>query len=114
MPLTGDTPEKMPGCNLYPLLYHSDSLRHSSLTADVPGPCPDNFLPLLVEMMLIPAKGVIIITQCLEMPHVRSSQQPMASFDNALPIMAGRLILMVSGNNTANNCPQNILSQDNA
>jgi hypothetical protein len=83
--------------------------------ADVPGPCPGNFLPLFVEMMiLIPAKGVIIITQGLELPPVCSTEQPAASFINALLIMASRLKLMVSGNNAANDCPQKILSWDNA
>jgi hypothetical protein len=81
---------------------------------DVPGPCPGNILPLFVEMILIPAKGVIIITQGLELPHVCSTQQPAASFSIAPPIMAGHLKLMVSGNNTANDCPQTILSWDNA
>jgi hypothetical protein len=71
--------------------------------ADVPGPCSGNFLPLFIEMILIPAKGVIIITQGLELPHVRSTQQPAASFKNATPIMAGHLKLMVSSNNAANN-----------
>jgi hypothetical protein len=84
------------------------------LDADVPGPCPGNFLPLFVEMILIPAKGVIIITQGIELPHVHSTQQPVASFSNASPIMAGHLELMVSSNNTADNSPQKILSWDNA
>jgi hypothetical protein len=123
-PLTGDTPEKC----LAAIFVHSfvvrilfivhlllvflcDQPRHD---ADVPGPHPGKFLPLFVEMMLIPAKGVIIITQVLELPHVCPTQQPGASFKNALPIMAGPLILMVSGNNAANNCPQNILSWDKA
>jgi hypothetical protein len=53
-------------------------------------------------MTLIPAKGVIIITQGLELPQVPSTQQLAASFSNALPIMAGHLELMVSGNNAVN------------
>ena len=82
--------------------------------ADVPGPCPGNFLPLFVEMILIPAKGVIIITQGIELPHVPSAQQLVGSFSVAPPIMAGHLELMVSGINTANNCPQKTLSWDKA
>ncbi len=65
-------------------------------------------------MILISAKGVTIIIQGLKLPHVRSTQQPAASFSNALPIMAGHLELMVSGNTAANNLPQKILSRDNA
>jgi hypothetical protein len=52
--------------------------------------------------------------QGLDLPHVLSTQQLAASFGNAPPIMAGHLALMVCRNNAANNCPQNILSQDNA
>ncbi len=65
-------------------------------------------------MILIPAKGVTIITQGLELPHVPSTQQLAASFSNALPIMTDHLELMVSGNNAANDCPKKILSWDNA
>ncbi len=82
--------------------------------ADVPGPCPGNFLPHFIEMTLIPTKGIIIIMHGLELPHVPSTQQLAASFSNAPPIMAGHLKLMVSSNNAANNCPQKILSRDNA
>ena len=80
--------------------------------ADVPGPCPGKFLPLFVEMILIPAKIITTITQGFELPHVPSAQQLAASFSNAHPIMAGHLELMVSGINAANNCPQKTLSWD--
>jgi hypothetical protein len=48
---------------------------------------------------------------CLSVP---SAQQLAASFINAPPIMAGHLELMVSGNNSAKNCPQKILSGEKA
>jgi hypothetical protein len=82
--------------------------------ADVPGPCPGKFLPLFVEMILIPAKGVIIITQGLELPHVLSTQQLAASFSNDPPTMTGLFKLMMSSNNAAKDCPQKILLWDNA
>jgi hypothetical protein len=81
---------------------------------DVPGPCPGKVVPLFVEMILIPATIVTIITQGFELPAVPSAQQLVASFSNALPIMAGHLKLMVSGNNAARDCPQKILSQEKA
>jgi hypothetical protein len=93
------------------LVILRDQLIHD---ADIPGPCPGKFIPLFVEMILIPAKVVMIITQGFELPHVSSAQQLAASFSNAPPIMAGHLKLMVSSNNAANDCPQKILSQDKA
>jgi hypothetical protein len=82
--------------------------------ADVPGPCPGKLLSLFVEIILIPAKIVTIITQGSVLPHVRSPQQQAADFSNALPIMAEHLKLMVSGINTAKDCPQKFLSRDKA
>jgi hypothetical protein len=59
--------------------------------ADIPGPCPGEVDPLIVEMILIPAKIRRVITQGFELPHVPSTQQLAASFSNAPPIMAGTL-----------------------
>jgi hypothetical protein len=58
--------------------------------ADVPGPCPGELLPLFIEIILIPAKIVTIITQGSELPHDRSPQQQAASFSNTPPIMASQ------------------------
>jgi hypothetical protein len=82
--------------------------------ADIPGPCPGKFIPLFVEMILIPADIVTIITQGFELPHDPSAQQMAASFSNPPPIMAGHLKLMESGINAAEDCPQKILSRDKA
>jgi hypothetical protein len=54
----------------FSLLFFYDHPRHD---ADVLGPPPENCLLLFVEMMLIPAKGVIVIAQCLELPQVCST-----------------------------------------
>jgi hypothetical protein len=78
--------------------------------ADVTGPCPGKFLPLFIEIILIPAKIVTIITLGFELHNVPSAQQQTASFSNAPLIMAGHLELMVSGINAAKDCPQKILS----
>jgi hypothetical protein len=82
--------------------------------ADVTRPCPGKLLPLFVEIILIPAKIVTIITHGSELPHVRASQQQVASFSKAPPIMAGHLKLMVSIINAAKDCPQKFLSWDKA
>jgi hypothetical protein len=65
-------------------------------------------------MILIPAKIVTIITPGFELPHAHSTQKLAASFSNAPTIMAGHLKLMVSGNNTAKDCPQKNLSWEKA
>jgi hypothetical protein len=59
--------------------------------ADVPGSCPGKFIQLFIEMILIPAKMVMIITQGFELSHIPSAQQLAASFSNTPPIMAARL-----------------------
>jgi hypothetical protein len=78
--------------------------------ADVSGSYPGKLLPLLIAIILIPAKIVTIITQGSELPHVQSPQQQAASFSNALPIMVGHIKLMVSGINAAKDFPQKFLS----
>jgi hypothetical protein len=47
------------------LFFFCDQPRYD---ADVLGLCHDNFFPLFVEMILTPAKGVLVIAQCLESP----------------------------------------------
>jgi hypothetical protein len=114
-------PKRTPDCILCLLRCCSDSLCCSSLAryppihdADVPGPYPGKFIPLFVEMILIPTKIVTIVAQGFELPHVPSAQQLGASFSNAPPTMAGHLKLMVRGINAAKDCPQKILSWDKA
>jgi hypothetical protein len=92
----------------FSLVFIYDQTRHD---VDVPRLCLYYLYPFFVEIVLTPAKEVIVITQCLESPKVCFSLQLMAICNDTLPIQAVCHILSMSSIDAADDRPQNILSQ---
>ncbi len=77
----------------------------------VSGPSLCHLCPFFVQIILILAKHVVVVTSFLELQHVCLPQKFIAVIDYGLPIQTVCLIFSMGSINTSNDSPQNFLKQ---